>query len=216
MDRSHDAWLWLAGACVAVGVAFLGISAALVAAKPPTSHAHWATTWEAYVAYGFFVAGGMCFVTGIRGARFPLIGQPRSSGAVLSVALFRHERVTEIRHRGTRTKKRKNSWVDGTAGIESGRSGSRGCSSRVETAPLPLMIARHEGGRATREATGAAGRGRASDPTHSRVASAGRRGAVQQSAGQRDRQLPRRAAWPEPQPTCAGRATQRLERGDRR
>ena len=75
MDRSHDAWLSVAGACLAVGVAFLGISAALVAAKPPTSHAHWTTTWEAYVAYCLFVVGGLCFVAGITERRFPLIGR---------------------------------------------------------------------------------------------------------------------------------------------
>ena len=79
MDHSREAWLWVASACLVVGVAFLGISAALVAAKPSTSHAHWATTWEAYTGYGLFVAGGVCFVAGIKGAWFPLMGQSHPS-----------------------------------------------------------------------------------------------------------------------------------------
>jgi hypothetical protein len=82
MDRSHDAWLWVAGASLVVGVAFLSISAALVAAKPPTLHAHWTTTWEAYVAYCLFVVGCLCFVAGVTERRFPLIGRSQPPTAV--------------------------------------------------------------------------------------------------------------------------------------
>jgi len=68
MDRSHDAWNWVAGSCVLVGAALLGISATLVSQKPPTSHVHWTTTREAFVGYFLFVVGTVCYAVGSRRA----------------------------------------------------------------------------------------------------------------------------------------------------
>ena len=51
--------------------------------------------------------------------------------------------------------------------------GRCGCASRVETASLSLLIARHEGVTGVREEVSSPGRGWASDATHSRVAAVG-------------------------------------------
>jgi hypothetical protein len=75
-----------------------------------------------------------------------------------------------------------------TGGNEGGRvGGACGGASRVETASLSLLIARHEGGGGMQDAVAAAGSRRASDATQSRVGAAGQASgadaAVQSSAG---------------------------------
>ena len=77
-DRSRDGWLWLGTQLVLVGGAFLGISVAVAIAKTP--HPDWATTWQAYVAYGLFALSLVCLVGAMRGWRFPLVPRAPRSG----------------------------------------------------------------------------------------------------------------------------------------
>ena len=72
-----------------------------------------------------------------------------------------------------------------------GFGGPRGCASRVETASLSLVIARHGGVVEVRETCPVRERGWASDATHSRVAVAGRLRSAQQPGDQPHRAVSR-------------------------
>jgi len=117
----------------------------------------------------------------------------------------------------------KGCWAaSGTTCDEGGRVGARGCASRVVTASLSLLIARHEGGPRPRDVPEPDARATASDATHSRVQVAAHSepgriawAAVQQ-ASERHGQLPRRCGHPQLQPTGARHTAERVDGVDDR